>query len=477
MTNTHLKDAAKRRATRTGGSHANAVQALKRFDSPRPEQPINPPGLDWTPLYGAEVTLENEHHRLRGVVLPPDGVRPGADWLRVAVTEPCRSDALAGVTYLHTSAWRIDPMPDTVDQRFLPSTRKTRGPRGLPLYRKQELPAAALATKTMLERQHRMRPAPGQEPVAEYLHHEYSDLYAIDDAQRLPEQSAARKASWGKNRTCTRCSAHQSTPYRKADDGNRYCEPCSPFAVDEWWTSTLKQAQALATDWAQEVLRDPDSVVVSCAGWPFVRLVVLEAASGAVLHDLTTLLTRQKPDAEFMRGRWGIEEDDPIWARCTPQTELADALTGLAERRIITWGNDLRSAAGRLAEFGLLPITSEDEPVMPRLDHRPQDFAVDWYGFWLSEPDGAAYRTHLRWAGRWEDPVTLRGLRDRNRRGDASSGDYLLRQCTEEFAALKAMAAGPPLPGHLEQARRRPERTARVSVRMRRMEELLARHQ
>lgn len=476
MPDSWLKTVAKRRAERIGGSYQHALQALARFDSPRPEQPINPPGLDWSALYGAEVTLENEHHRLRGVVLPPDGVRLGADWLRVAVTEPCMSDAQAEVTYLHTSSWRIDPMPNTVDQRFLPSTRKTRGPRGLPRYRKQELPAAALP---------RRRCSSGstgwaRRPVRSRSPSTCTTSTPTCTRSTTPSgcPSSLRPGKRPGSRTApARGAARTRTPHRKADGGNRYCEPCWSFAVDEWWTSNLKQAQTLATAWAQEVLRDPGAVVVSCGGWPFVRLVVLEAASGAVLHDLTTLLTRQRPDAEFMRGRWGIEQDDPLWARCTPQTELADALTGLGERRIITWGNDLQSVASRLGEFGLLPVTGEGEPGLPRLEHRPQDVAAGWYGFWLSEPDRKAYRPHVRWAGRWEDSISLRGLRGRDRRDDASSGDYLMPQWIEDLAALRALAAGPPLPDHLEQARRRPERSAEVSVRVRQMMELLKRHQ
>lgn len=404
MPRSYLKDAAQRRRARTGDSYQKTLQTLTRYDAPRPEHPVNSPGIDWAPLHGVEVSLDNGHHQLRGVVLPPDGVRPSGDVLRVAVTHPDETMP-AEVTYLDARWWHIDPMPDRVDERFLPSKRRTRGELGLPLYRSDNLPATALATKTMLRQQHRMQPAPDQRPVAEYRSmRDYTDLYAIDDAQALPALSPARHAAWQRARTCARCGQHQATPYPKSDDGARYCDTCRPLAADDWWATHLARAQHLAIDWARDVLADQTAVLAYCEGAPVSRIYVEDLATGETLHDLTAVLTPNQADLRII---WNIADDDPRWADCTPLPDLAEIMNDLAGRRIISSRGGLRPLAQRLITHGALPAPEggglEAETWSPT---RGDDFGR-WCAFWLSEPSSLPAGT-LRWSGRFDQAVTLK---------------------------------------------------------------------
>jgi hypothetical protein len=439
MPHSYLKDAARRRAARTGGSYQKTLQALTRFDEPRPAAPLTPAGMDWSPLHAVEVTFTNDVRTLRGVVLPPDGVRLAADVLRVAVTDPHTGLGPAEVTYLDARWWRVDPMPADVEKRFRPSRRRTRGPGGLPLYRGDNLPATALATRTMLERQYRMRVADGQEPVAEYLANtEYTSLFAIDDAAAMPAQSPKRRAAWVAARTCARCGAEQATPSTRAQDGARYCEACRPLAADAWWTEALSRAQQLASAWACDVVADPGAVVAAGAGWPFTRVVVREVATGPVLHDITVMVA----DQEQRDGL--IDDDDPRHADCTPMAEVAEIMTGLASRRILSWGLGLSSTASRLIRAGRLAPTAVGEPVADGWSPSRWDDATRWYAYWLSEhAHPQPHDRPVRWAGDWTSGVSLRGL-PREVRDGTEYPDGLLEQCSSDVAVLRAMAAGPP---------------------------------
>jgi hypothetical protein len=454
VSRSYLKDAARRRARRSGDSYQKALQALTRYDQPRPDEPRHPAGIDWSPLYGVEVAFTNDHHRLRGVVLPPDGVRPGDDLLRVAVTDPHAGPEPAEITYLDARWWNIDPMPDRVDDRFLPSTRRTRGDRGLPLYRSDNLPAAALATKTMLKRQRRMRPADDQEPVAEYLAmRDYYPLYAIDDAAPLPELAPEKQAAWQLIRTCGMCGKQQPTPFSLAGDGGRYCAACYPRAADAWWTSRLERAQELAVEWACELVDDPNAVIAGFGGWPFTRLVVVEIVTGTVLHDLTTVTVD-----DSVRDHLPTEDDDPRWKATTARSEVAAIMNSLADRRIISWGSGLKPVAERLMRSSHLPSPA-DAGLDPSAWTTAQGDSVwHWHAYWLNEPSAEPYNG-LRWSPSWNTAV---GLRSRPRDVDEHGGDGtgLLEQCLSDLAALRAMAAGPPTPAHRDQARRQPAHVA-----------------
>ncbi|MFD7161132.1 hypothetical protein ACFV9C_41565 [Kribbella sp. NPDC059898] len=452
MSRSYLKDAARRRARRSGDSYQQALQALTRFDQPRPDQQHNPDGIDWSPLYGVEVSFSNDHHRLRGVVLPPDGVRPGDAILRVAVTDPRPGGPVpAQVTYLDARWWDVDPMPDRVHQRFLPSQRLTQGVLGLPLYRVDNLPAAALATKTMLKRQYRLRPADDQRPVAEYYAmKDYYPLYAIDDAERMPALPPDKQAAWHKVRTCALCGKQQHSPYHEAQDGGRYCQDCYPLAADEWWDSRLGRAQELAIDWARELVEDPNAVVAGVAGWPVTRLAVVEISTGEVLHNLTAEMVDD--------SAWPLPAaDDPIWDAAVPREELAAIMNTLAERRIISWGSGLQPIAERLMRSSHLPGSSSTDA--SAWIHTSADSAWNWYAYWLNERASEPYKT-FRWASSWNTTVQLRcppRLVDEYR-GD---GAGLLEQCLSDLEVLRAMAAGPPTSEQRERARKQPARISR----------------
>ncbi|MFI8977274.1 hypothetical protein ACIGO9_30635 [Nocardia asteroides] len=282
MPSSYLRDAARRRAARHGSSYQQALQALTKFDPPHGagHDLRNPTGIDWAPLHGVEVDFVNAFHHLRGVVLPPDGVRPGTDILRVAVTGGHSGNRPAEVSYLDARRWTISPMPAVVDRRHHPSRRRTRGPRGLPLYRVADLPASALATRAMLRTHYRTAPAADQVPIAEYYTgYHYSDLYAVDDAEPLPALPPARQAAWINARTCSRCTRTAARPIPRSHDGNRYCQPCDRLAADDWWASQLAKAQRSAISWARQVVTDPDAVLIDAVGYPRCRVIVVEVAS------------------------------------------------------------------------------------------------------------------------------------------------------------------------------------------------------
>lgn len=474
MPHSYLTDAARRRARKTGGSYQKALQALTRFDEPRPEQPLTPAGLDWSPLYGVEVTFANGDRQLRGVVLPPDEVRPAADVLRVAVTDPHSGGlAPAEVTYLDVRYWRVDPMPGNVEQRFRPSRRKTRGPRGLPLYRYDNLPAAALATKTMLARQYRMRPAEDQQPVAEYLGGgkggEYYPLYAIDDAAGLREQTAEQAAEWTAARTCARCGTQQPDPFSPNRFGDYLCWTCHPLYAREWWTRNLVRARELATEWARGVLAETTAVIAAAAGIPYTRLVVLDVATGDVLHDLTTVL---RGHDRAHRVVWQIEDDDPRWIASTPAAEVAEVVAGLSGRRIVSWDEGPSMVEAQLVKAELLR-SSDDDPT-------PRTWDVDarrWYACWL----GVHTHESVTGLGSLNNTLSLRGLA-RDVRGDDDpagfgrfgSAERLRIQTAADLDALRAMAAGPPTPQRLDEARAQPTFAAEVSMSCDQLRQLIA---
>jgi hypothetical protein len=443
-----LLDAARRRAARYGGSEQEALQALTRYAGPGDGKPINHRGIDWSPLFGVEVELTNARYALRGVVLPPETRRGGRGMLRVAVTAPHTGAGPAEVAYLDPRWWHITPMPNVVELRFRPSRRQTRGPRGLPLYRSDNLPASALATRRMLERQYRRRPADGQQPVAEYRSmHDYADLYAIDDAAPLAALPPARQAEWDRVRTCARCDKRSPEPYRPGGDGQRYCLDCYSPAADAWWSTQLERAQCAASTWASTVLADDYAVIAACAGWPITRIVVLEINSGAVMHDFTAALG---PQQDYERW-WSIAEDDPRLAACSPLPEVAARLSTLVGRRFISWTSGLWPVASRLIDAGLLdPAEVGGRDAWEGSDN---DYLTRWFALWLSAPAHQP-RGELRWSGSWNQAVFLRSRPKTLDPAAHENSELLLQQCRGELTLLREIAAGPPSQERAEQARR-----------------------
>ncbi|MEU6562535.1 hypothetical protein [Nocardia nova] len=437
MPNSYLRDAARRRAARRpGGSFQKSLQALTRYDIPNAAV-RNPPGLDWTALHGVEADFDNGTHQLRGVVLPPDGVRPGSDTLRVAVTSSHTGLAPAEVTYLDARRWTITPMPADVDRRHLPSRKRTRGPKGLPLYRFDDLPAAALATRTMLRTQYRARLAEGQAPIAEfYAGRDYYDLYAIDDSDPLATLPPAREAAWIRARTCARCGEQSPRRYTAGRDSSRYCGTCHPLAADDWWNTRLEDAQQAAIDWARRLVDDPDAILVNTTGATVTRLIVTQIRSGAILHDLTAL----RGNIDHIRQPWIPDDERRDAENALSGAELADHLAPLRHRRIIDWrGIGLRPIVNRLDD--LLPAhVSSLDPWRPATD----DDCGRWFAYWLHQSDFEP--TGIRWTPTWDQPVTLRGRQvpTAGAPGWSAARDHLPTRAHADLALLHRMATGAP---------------------------------
>ncbi|GAB4590139.1 hypothetical protein Ntsu_79710 [Nocardia sp. IFM 10818] len=434
MPNTYLRDVARRRAARSGIPYQRALQQLTRFDPSRSGAPRNPAGIDWTPLIGVEVTLRADPHTLRAVVLPPDGVRPGGDLLRIAVTSPHTGIAPAAVTYIDARWWTIDPMPDLVDHRYRPSRRQVRSGSGLPIHRSDTLPAAALATKSMLATRYRMRPADGQRPVALYYAlRDYFPLYVIDDAEPMAALSPSRQAAWEAVRTCARCGDRGLEPYPVAGDGGRYCPPCDGSAADEAWTRGLELAQRAATEWAGGVVTDPNAVIVACQReWAFTRLVALETVYGQVVHDLIT-----PTDVDEERA------SEQVPHNYTPWPEVAQALAALKHRRIISENSwRLVHLARAMAEAGTLEPallgTGEDWA------SRTGDGLARWYGYWLSQPEYTPAADGARWGRWWQGTITLRGRQRSTEPVPAGAAYDPVARCRSDLGLLREMAAGLP---------------------------------
>lgn len=449
MTSTWLKDAARRRAARHGFSYQRALQALTRYDRPRSagQPPRNPGGIDWTPLHGLEVSLDNGAHQLRGVVLPPDGVRPGTDILRIAVTHPAPTGLQpAEVTYLDARRWTITPMPADADRRHLPSKRRTRGLRGLPLYRYGELPATAVATRTMLRDQYRRRPAPDQTPIAELLiRNDYYDLYAIDDAVPMRALPPARHAAWIAARTCTRCRTQSPRPYEQLRDGHHYCPPCYRTAADAWWSTRLHTMQTAAIDWARHLTTDPRAVLINVTDSTVARVLVTDITSGATLHDHTVWWSHH-PDDDPTELDWLPTDEQRAARDALSPAALADLLQPLRRRRIIAWPNTNR---------GLYRMTRR-LPELALPDSWSTPAALDcerWYAYWLQQP---AYpptnQQQWTWATDCHSTLTLRGrpALPLEERTWTAERNHLPTQARADLEQLHRIAAGLPGPADID---------------------------
>ncbi|MBC7299494.1 hypothetical protein [Nocardia salmonicida] len=461
MTNTYLRDAARRRAARYGGSYQRALQALTRYDTPRNADapPRNPAGIDWTPLHGVEVAFDNGIHQLRGVVLPPDGVRPGTDILRVAVTTGHTGLAPAEVTYLDARRWTISPMPADVDRRHLPSRRLTRGARGLPLYRYGDLPAAALATRTMLRQQYRSRPAEDQAPIAElFIRRDYYDLYTIDDAVALRALTPARHAVWIAARTCSRCREQSPRPFQQLRDGNHYCPSCYPLAADDWWNTRLQTMQTGAIDWARALTTDPRAVLINVIDATVSRVIVTDIASGTTLHDHNVCWSHQLDDPAELT--WLPEDERHAAAQAISPATLGELLAPLRHRRILAWRNTSRGLHRMAYRIPELPLP--DPWSSPSADDCER-----WYSYWLHQPAYQFNNRQWTWA---TDCFTTLALLGRppiplEEVAWTAAHDHLPTQARADIAQLHRMAAGLPGPEDIEETQATPTSPCHVHIR------------
>lgn len=119
------------------------------------------------------------------------------------------------------------------------------------------------ATMSMLARQHRRRPAPGQPAVGYYrVRKGEVPLYAIAGAVELPAMSDKQRARWEGNRTCARCETMYPDPVTLLDDGRRVdwdCRQAERLARSRVsWLALRMQAVA----WAREFAEQADGVIV-----------------------------------------------------------------------------------------------------------------------------------------------------------------------------------------------------------------------
>ncbi|WP_433379474.1 hypothetical protein [Streptosporangium sp. CA-115845] len=181
------------------------------FD-PSPAEPPERADAAPPPLAGRRVTATSvpAGHTVTGVMLPPAG---GLLRLHPDGGEPPLE--------LDPARWQVRPEVSVEESRRIHCSD------GLLIYRHDDLPAAQLATATML-RHLRRRPAAGQQPLAVYPTRKgYAPLFAVADSAELPPLPPARHAAWELARTCARCGTRGQRPLGKArQDGQRYCEAC-----------------------------------------------------------------------------------------------------------------------------------------------------------------------------------------------------------------------------------------------------------
>ncbi|MFI0406493.1 hypothetical protein [Actinomadura sp. 3N508] len=300
---------------------------------------------------GERVLLTSPTGRARhaGVLLPP--VRTG---------EPHRVHTDKGRVLRLNGAWHAAPERPTADRRR--DQRRQYCDAGRPIYRWDDLPAAQLATRTMLQKRLRRRPTEGQEPVASYkVYRGYAPLYAVADTTKLPPLPPARQAAWDQARTCARCRSVKATPYAKGVDGRRYCEDCHEPAARDWWTTQRAEGRRAATAWARRVLCYlPNVILLKSATHNSSFEVRAETLDGAVLVAAEVRDPRDPiPDwwTEEMRAR--------TEARYTPITPVVELLRSLEGRRLVTWRGDVEWLLRRVNQYAgvdlALAVTEHDQ--------------------------------------------------------------------------------------------------------------------
>ncbi|WP_242890891.1 hypothetical protein [Actinomadura litoris] len=339
-----------------------------------------PPSITESTAIGERVVVTSPGGRSRhaGVLLPP--VKDG---------EPHRVHTDKGRVVRLDGTWLVAPERSAADRRR--DRRRRCCDAGRPIYRYEDLPSAQLATRTMLRKQFRRRPAEGQDPVASYMvHRGFAPLYAVIDAKRLPPLPPVRKAAWDRARTCARCGATQATLYTKGLDGRRYCEGCHEPAAAAWWYGERATGRTTAAAWAAELLadmrRDPDKVALLYVGYPtstMSQTVRAETWKGEVLFSARVC----DSDTFYREGQ------------DTHPAELADAFRRLGGRRLLSWRGE-ENWLSRLQEamhehVGDLDLTFAGGRAGPHWDEWQAERPP------LIEPHPFQYQHQLR---RQEDP-------------------------------------------------------------------------
>lgn len=353
----------------------------------------------------------------RGYDLPAPVPQPGSDaetlaqqeakpnlvgW-RVIATSTLNDQRVSGVLLPATSEglprlhadndgdappMELDPAQWTITAEVgLADRRKTRRrifcPKERLIYRYNELPAAQLATVTMLKHR-RLRPAEGQKPIASYMMPRgYAELFAVADSVAMPPLPPSRQAAWDLARTCAHCKARADQPHGKGHDGQRYCEPCQEPAAERRWHAERAADRARAQAWARDVLDDSDALLVYFSGtWQNFDLRV-ETLSGQVVISASLWAGL---NARRNAGRLGYGAAEEL-ARFTDPEDVVDQVRQLAEHRLVECFFGLDGLERRMGEAGAevtLPVREGDV------------FSPHWDGWVGERPRGGSvpYRSH-----------------------------------------------------------------------------------
>jgi hypothetical protein len=321
---------------------------------------------------GERVTVVSQagDRRLTGVLLP------------ATARHPRLHDDADQLLELNPDQWLIARAAPATKSR-----RRTHCPQGRPLYRFDDLPAAQLATESMLRRGRR-RLVQGQPPIASYMvfsGKDYAPLYAVADTALAAPLSPARQAARDTARTCARCGRRVagpfSAPYAKGADGSRYCDPCQEPAAKECWDAQRAADRTAAAEWARGVLQDPTVLLVYSAATRPSSALRVETLDGQVLIG-----TIVQPDLD--RIYWDHRlSGAPDRSQYTEPADLVDQVRGLSGHRLITAWSDLSTLNNvmKLAVPGLDPLQVSDG----------DDFSDRW-DRWHGEHQGGSYRFTLQ---------------------------------------------------------------------------------
>jgi len=318
--------------------------------------------VDLMHLIGLRVQARSPRREYSGVVLPR-GNSPRSWRLRLALDD--------GRILPLDASWEIRPHDKLLrDSRNRVRATTTRV-EGRPSYRYGDLPSRHLATRTMLRREHRAQPAPGQQPVAYYLAgQDWVPLYAIADAVNLPALSPSRQAAWNAARTCAACGKRLGSPLEISPEPERArrCARCHRLAAEQQWIEAVRPVQAEMAAWAREVLADPATVIAAYEG----------TGGGCATHHVEDVNGNVLLHAR-LRGFDDAElaAKYPQYAGTVSAREILPQIQALEGRRIIGWH--------RWWPDNLRVYDGNGTLLTPVLRSRETDELADRYRLWTAE--------------------------------------------------------------------------------------------
>lgn len=411
-------------AANPGTSFTAATFAVKaqREALAKPERP------DVSRFYGHLIIAKAPRRRpRRGLLLPP---APGS---RSTLPRLQPEDS--------TEAPRWDPTGYEITPLYGEYSTRSRA-EGKPVYAWAELPPKhVLATETTLRTE--MRKTPGQ-VIAWYYstvsgRRGYFALYATVDAKPMPQLSPKQQAAWDGARTCATCGKTNPSPFpNQRSNSVRYCDDCWKDARREIWIAEQRPLQLEQTEWAQEVLADPNVVLTAIHQTSvttkqythhfIVHSVRIESLSGELLADLRTIA--EEPNFRYDGPDPTNEKEVALRASMTAADEFAAAIERLQGRRSIGWSVGAGVGwDGR--EDTYLPIDKAD-----RVEGRLACWAAR-RGYSHDPSNRPASLITVKGNGSAEiEPFTSRAWRE----ADAAGRIDILRRC------IQMIATEPPAP-------------------------------